>query len=287
MAARPGGYGRELYGDPFGGGGPLTIVRARAIGSQLVRVTFSEEPIHVAASGQFDALNPANYLLSVDTGQATDPVAVGVESRMVTGPALGVGNGSGAGVTDERGFDIHTDRALVQGITYRITAHAIQSRTGGTLGAPYSATFPGVVKLVVTKPPPRKVDLVDFQNDPFSGTFVFDDSGDIQPESNQTGLRKRMLRRAYTPKNAFSHLPGYGSGTRLKENFSPANLQAVKVDLRDQIKREPEVLDADVRITQQASSTGPITTITMLAKTRQGSVQASVQVSPNGMVVIP
>lgn len=283
MTARPGGYGRELYGDPFGGGGPLTVVRARAIGSQLIRVTFSEEPIHVTASGQFDALNAANYLLSADAGQATNPVAVGVNAQMITGPALGVGNGSGAGVTDERGFDVHVDRALVLGITYRIAAHAIMSRTGGTLGAPYSASLSGVVRLVVTKPPPRKVDLIDLKNDPFAGGFVIDDSGDISPESNQTGLRKRMLRRAYTPKNAFAHLPGYGAGVALKQNFSPVNLQTIKVDLRAQIKREPEVLDADVRITQQ----GGVTTIMMIAQTRRGAVQAGVEVSPHGMVVIP
>jgi hypothetical protein len=282
MSTRQGGYGRELYGDPFGGGGPLTIVRARAIGSQLVRVTFSEEPVHTSGSGQFDALNPANYLLSVDAGQATDPVAVGVEARMVTGPAMGVGNGSGAGVADERGFDVHVDRALVLGITYRITAHAIMSLTGGTMGAPYSASFPGVVRLVVTKQPPRKVDLTDIQNDPFTGGFVVDDSGDLQPESNQTGLRKRMLRRAYTPKNAFAHLRGYGIGLPLKKGFSPAQLQAIKVDLRAQLMQEPEILDADVRITQQAG----VTTFLMIAQTRKGAVQAGVAISPSGAVVI-
>lgn len=271
-----GGFGSEFFGDPMGGGGPLHVLAARAIESQTVRVALSEEPVHVSPSGINDALNPSNYAFSVDSGLATSPVCVGVGARLVQGPILGVPSG-------DWGVDVHTDKALVQGITYRVTLANVQSRTGGDLGAPYSQPFFGVAKITIRRPLPRKVDLTDVANDPFDGGFAFDDSGDLGIDGGINGLRKRMLRRASTPKDAFSHLPGYGCGLRLKKNFSPAQITALRTDLRTQILQEPEVADVAVTVTQPAPG---LVFVVMRARTKAGAiVDASTQAGVSGFAI--
>lgn len=278
--ANPGGAGSESFGDPMGGGGPIQVVRARAIQGQLVRVVFNQEPVHVSAAGLNDALNPANYLFDVLAGQATSPLAMAVESTMVVPTTLAVGDG---GATDERGFDVHTDRALIIGITYAVTVHNVEAASGGALGSPFTAPFPGVVRLRASAPPQRRLDLTDLQNSPFDGALVVDDSGDLAAEGGAAGLRKRLLRRAATTKNAFAHLPGYGAGLVLKRNAGPAELASIRSDLRAQALQEPEVSDAKVTISQL---TPGVVVVSIVAQTKKGAiVTATAQVSPSGVVV--
>jgi hypothetical protein len=278
--ASRGGFGSESYGDPFGVGGPLNVVRARAIQSHAVLVTFDEEPVHASPSGQNDALNPSNYGFTITSGDGTAPQCIGVDLAMVVGPALGVLAG------DERGFVVHTDKPLIFGLTYLVTARNIESKVGGVLGSPYAADFPGALHLSKSKPPQRKIDFVDLANSPFGGAFVVDDSGDVTTEGSVTGLRKRMLRRASTPRDAFSTLPGYGSILELKKLASPSALTAARADLQAQILQEPEVQDAQVTFEQ--ASTG-VLTVVMRAKTKKGAiVTASLSVDPvAGTIVIP
>lgn len=275
--ANLGGFGAEWFGDPMGGGGPLQVVGARAITSQTVRVAVSEEPLHLSPAGLNDSLNPSNYTFSIDSGTATPPLAIGVGTTLVEGPVLGVPGGGPWGI------DVHVDKALVQGIIYRVTLANIFSRAGGTLGAPYSAPLFGVAKITIRRPLPRKVDLTDVANDPFGGTFRIDDSGDLGIDSGIEGLRKRMLRRASTPTNAFSHLPGYGVGLRLKKNFTPAQITSFRTDLRTQLLQEPEIADAAVTITQL--STG-LVQVVMRARTKAGAiVEASTQAGTAGFAI--
>jgi len=279
--AGPGGIGQELFGDPMGGGGPISVLRARAIQSQVVRIAFTEEPINVSPSGQYDAFNPANYAFSVVSGQATAPQAVGVAQPIIVGPVAVVGGG------DERGVDVFVDRALITGITYQVTVQNVRGRFGGDLGAPVSATFPGSAKITIKNPPPRKVELVDVASDPILGGFTVDDSGDLADQSGKDGLRKRMLRRAYTPKNAFSHLPGYGTGLRLKKNFSSPQMAAYKADLEGQLKQEPEVAQATVQVTQQTAGANSVITVVMTVRTKLGSIVSATTNLPTGGVSIP
>lgn len=95
---QPGGYGQEAYGDPMGAGGPLHVVRARAVKSHVVRVVFDEEPLHRSAASPFDARNPANYVVQSIQGAVVDPFfglagfvqAVGVEPEPILPGAAGV-----------------------------------------------------------------------------------------------------------------------------------------------------------------------------------------------------
>jgi hypothetical protein len=203
-----------------------------------------------------------------------------VSTTVLQGPILGVPTGAW-------GVDVQVDRALVFGIGYHVTLSNIASRTGGALGTPHDAPFFGVAKLTIRKPPPRKVDLTDIANNPFGGTFQVDDSGDLGVEGGQAGLRKRMLRRASTTKDAFAHLPGYGTKLKLKKNFSPAQISEFRTDLRTQILQEPEVSDATVSVTQL--SVPNLIQVVMRARTKAGAiVDASMRLdSSTGSIVVP
>lgn len=275
---KPKGFGSEAYGDPLGGGGSLHVIRARAVAGQVVRVTFDQEPIHRSPSGFSDALNPSNYSLTVVSGTATNPQAVGVGPTMVVGPAVSVQPG------DERGFDVHTDRALISTIRYRVTAHGIKSKAGDDLGFPVAQEFMGMVLVHTTQPPQRRLDNTDILNSPFDGMLVVDDSGDLKAHSGIDVLKKRIFRRLTTSKNAFTFLPGYGVGLKLKEAAAPAQLQSLKSDIISQIKQEPEVAGVDAKLSLDGLG---ILTVTMDVKTRAGAAfQQGVQLTETGALVI-
>lgn len=243
-----GGFGDELFGPGlFGGGGFLHVVRARSIKGQVVRVVFSEEPLAVSAAGVNDSLNPSNYTFSVVKGQAGQPLSVGVDPNPIPGPAASVQAG-------EFGIDVHVDRPLAVGITYRATATNIQAKAGGGQGSPYSGDFVGMVLTSSIVPPVRNTDNIDIKNDPFEGRFIPTSSGDLSNQGGLASLRKRILRRLYTPTNSFSFLPGYGLGLRLKEVASIGQLQALKIDATSQVKKEPEVVSATVSLTQDSAA---------------------------------
>lgn len=265
---KPGGYGREAYGDPFGAGGPLYVVRALAVAGQVVRVVFDEAPLANSPAGQSDALNPSNYLFDVVAGQATAPTAVGANAKLVVGPTNGVGNGTAPGAPDERAVDVHVDRQLIVGITYRVTVRAVLSALGIGLGAPYAASFPGVTKLSVVRPQARNQDLVDIGNPPFVGTWSVDDSGDLALDpSPDAGTRKRVLRRITTPFGAFSFLNGYGGRIRIKGVAGLADMAAWKDDMLQQILLEPDVVDAANSVSIDPSG---VLTVDVKARTRRG-----------------
>lgn len=238
-----GGFGQEAFGDPFGAGGPLHVVRARAVKGHVVRVVFDEEPYHASSSGRFDALNPANYLVEAVVGEVFGGsiFTTGVDSDLIVGPTYGP-----VYVGDERAVDVHVDRPFVLGMTYRVTAINIVSQFGGALGAPTSAEFPGVVQPAVAAKVRRRLGYVDFATDVVGGNYVVDDSGDIAVTTAESSLRKRVFRRASTPRGAFAHLPDYGVGMRLKDVAGPSDLQTLKTELTQQIKQEPDVQDVDI-----------------------------------------
>lgn len=261
-----GGAGGGLFGDPFGTGGPLHVTGARAVAGQVVRVVYDEVPIFHSAAGASDALNPDNYSISVVSGQATAPVPVGVGPLLVVGPVAGVPAG------DFRAVDLHVDRAFVFGITYRVSVIRVAAAAGGALGAPTTADFAGVVQVHVTRPPAKRLDNTDFANDPFVGKFVVDDSGDIAIQAGLAAVRKRILRRLVTPRNAFAFLPGYGVGLRLKDLYAVRQIQSLKTDVLAQVGQEPEVTAVSVSVSLDA--TGFIA-LDIKAQTRSGVVPVS------------
>jgi len=285
VATQPRGFGRSSFGiGRMGAGGPITVVRALAVASHVARVVFNEEPLHVSPGGAGDALNPSNYLFSVPSGNAAAPATLAVDALMHLPGEYGVGNG---GASSERGFDVHTDVALVFGVLYLVTVQqGLQSLAGGGLGTPASADFGGVQRLQQTKLTyQRPQDLVDILQPVATGMMAFA-GGDIALDTPDGGTKVRVYRRMFTKKNAFKTLPGYGSAVDLKSLGSPAMLASTKTDMLSQIKQEPDVAAAALFVSQASNG---LTTFAPTVKTRRGtfvdsggSVSALGQVSPAG-----
>lgn len=272
----PGGVGSEFFGDPMGGGGPIHVRRARAIAGQVVRVVFDNVPLEKSSAGFSDALNPANYRITLlNGGQALPPLAIAVERNVIVGPQLGVALG-------EYGADVHFDRAFIVGLSYRITVSNVVSKSGGALGAPYSADFDGVVPLLTQRPPTRKVDLTDFGYDSSTGAFIFANNGDLSPQGGLAGTKKRIMRRLTTLLAGFKFLPDYGLGLKLKTPASPSRLQTLRSDGTQQVKLEPDVADALLSIELRAEQA---LFITVRAVTTTGQViNGTVAMSNEGQI---
>lgn len=275
------GFGGEDYGDPYGLGGPLHVVRARAVESQTVRVVFDEPPEFRSRGADSDGRNPLNYSVDIVTGQGTKPQVVGVKDTIVLPGAAGV-------YTDpERGVDVQTDRPLVLGIQYLVTVVNVRAKAGGALGAPYSANFEGVFQQSQVNPAPPTLQYSDFKFDIFgksASAFVFDDAGDVALDAGVENIRKRILRRLMTPKNAFRHLPGYGTNWALKAPLSTRELVPTKHDILQQVKQDPEVLDASVSVTLQPAD--DLVIVRIKARTARGDVSATVtQGATSGLVI--
>lgn len=267
-----GGYGDEAWGDPFGAGGPLHVVRAVAVSSHVVRVVFDETPLTRSAAGATDARNPGNYLFAVVDGDASAPIPVGVDREPLVGPVYGVESG------DERGMDVHVDRALAIGVTYNVEAVNIVAALGGALASPSDADFLGVTPLGIGDPPKRSDALIDIGNPLGVGHYQVDSSGDIIPDASAlASLKKRVIRRITTDKHAFSHLPGYGARLAVKEVASLAELDSYRADLLQQIRREPDVLDAAVSIRLLPQG---VVTFSVAVQAKLGDVTIAGRVDP-------
>lgn len=239
-----GGFGRESFGDPFGGGGGLHLVRVVAVGGQLFRAVFNKSPKAKSSLASNDALNAGNYSLTVLAGQATTPLCVGV-FQLIEFPAFGL---LAAG---EVGVDVQTDRPLVVGLSYQVAVQPrLAAADGDSMGSPYLASFVGAARPTRTRRNSRSMsDIIDFASGDAGLTVV---AGDIGTATGLDSTRIRCFRRILTAKNAFAHLPGYGIGFQPKQPLSTARTGALKTDLAQQLRQEPDVSSATSNIQQDA-----------------------------------
>lgn len=270
------GYGVEAFGDPYGAGGPLSVAHAMAIGGQTVRVAFNEEPAHFSAGSPVDALNPKNWLVGIVSGQATAPLVVGVKAAG-PGPLAGARAGEWA-------IDLKLDRPLASGIRYRVVARKILSRAGLGLGFPYGAEFMGATAQVDARPLPRRTDMADLGTDPATGGWRFE-GGDVAVDGGLDSYRKRVIRRATTPKGAYSFFgDDYGTLLALKRPLSLASVGPLKADLVEQIKREPETQAVSVRA--EYIPLPGILKLRIHAQARQGSLVTGLEATQAGLIVV-
>lgn len=240
-----GGFGGEGYGDPMGGGGGLHLVRAIAVGGQVVRAVFNKAPKTRSPAANNDGLNGANYALTITTGSGVVPLCVGA-CRVVPFPAFGVL------LAGEVGIDIQTDRHLVVGLAYTLTASPrVLAADGDTMGFPYTQPFVGAARPQRTRQSETFQGAVDFNSGP-DGLIV--SNGDIETVSGIPSCKLRCMRRTTTMKGTFAHLPGYGAGFQPKAPMTASRMAPLRADLIQQLKSEPDVQDASVTVS--TSSTG-------------------------------
>ena len=238
-----GGFGGEAFGDPMGGGGGLHLVRAIAVAGQIVRAVFNKSPKTKSSAANNDGLNGANYDVAITTGTGTKPLCVST-AALVQFPAFGVLNAG------EVGIDVQTDRPLVVGLTYQLTVTPrLVAFDGDTIGFPYSQAFVGATRPTRVRQNRSKQGIIDFASGDNGLTAT---NGDIDTVTGLPSTKMRCLRRTLTMRNAFAHLPGYGSSFQPKAPMSRNRIGALQADLRQQLRQEPDVQDAATEVTLDA-----------------------------------
>jgi hypothetical protein len=233
------------------------IVRAIAVGGQVVRAVFNKAPKARSSAANDDGLNGANYTLAVTVGQAATPLCVGTLGT-VPFPAFGV---LAAG---EVGVDIQTDRSLVVGLTYSLAVGVrLVAADGDLLAPPYSKTFVGAARPQRRRQAQSNQGITDFNSGIYGLTVS---NGDIETVTGLASTKLRCLRRTSTMKNSFAHLPGYGTGFQPKIPMTTNRIGALKNDLAQQLKAEPDVQDAASSVTLDARG---FVTIDERVKTKQ------------------
>ena len=256
-------------------GAPFCVARAIAVGGQIVRVVFSSEPRHASPAAINDGRNPANYTMEITLGQGDGPRCVGVLPGVVEWPAFGLQ------ANTEFALDVQWDRELVIGMTYLVTVKpAVVSASSVLIGFPYSSAFVGAARPRRTRQIRRRVGIVDLASDPFSPGITVDSAGDWASHDGLPSTRKRILRRAMTPKNSFACLPGYGLGYDFKRPATTPMLTTLKTDLAQGIKLEPDVAASQTKVVMDARG---LLAMTIQAKTTDGQdLTVTAQATQNG-----
>lgn len=290
MATTGEGWGGGEWGKtPWGAGeAELALLDAQVIRENCIRLEFSVAPLFDGLLTPHDASNPGRFAVAAVSGIALDgesvrpvlPVLVQIAS--VT---------AGAG----RFLDVWVDRPLTgYPAIYRVSANGLISQSGGSALSPgASTTFYGVR---AGKPPPttehlvasrdlliaqtiRELEGAHVPGDPQAsvGVLAVDSSGDYASGTPLAGYRTRVIRRAASVLDSFSHLPS-GYGTRLpslvKTPFHQAGADAVAAQIRAQVMLEPETIS--VTVTASITNRG-VATFRILAKGRIGDVDAVVE----------
>lgn len=232
-----GGFG----GMPFGSGsGTLAIDVARAVALNAVDVDFDGLPQMRSSAAGDDALNPANWSLTVFTPHgAIVRLAQHVERR-----------------------DVDTARVFFDGpltpeATYKIIASTaiedeLELPIDPACACAYFEAFGAFRRDPAAIAAQKPADLQnpqapqDAPSGASLGTFQIDSTGDVAVESGLPYLRKRVFRRATTSAGEFFHLPQYGFAEALKGTITPDTLRRMQARALAQILKEPDVADASV-----------------------------------------
>lgn len=103
------------------------------------------------------------------------------------------------------------------------------------------------------------------------GSFAYDDSGDLAFDTGFASLKKRILRRLFTRRGAFAHLPAYGIGIQQYAGKlrTISNQQRLIADIEQQIGEEPEVVAIKVKLLDMPGHPEMLN-IKILIKTKAG-----------------
>jgi len=221
----------------------ILVRRAIAVGGQLVRVVFSSEPRHRSSAGLDDARNAANYTVTILSGTGQPLRCVGVQADVVPFPAFGVTT------SGEVGVDVQLDRQMVVGMSYRVTvSSSLKSAAGELISTTFAADFAGAARPKRSGQLRRNIGLVDLASSPFAGGILVDSAGDWAHHEGIDGTHKRVWRIALTGKGAFAWMPNFGISHRLKTPATLSMLANLRTDLREQIIRQPDVVDSSTRV---------------------------------------
>lgn len=269
------GWGK-WYGYVWGGSGglvsPFELLRARAVGGNVVRVTFNAPPKLDDPISIDDAARVLNWTLSrLDKTQKLTILTV----RPVAG--------------DPNSIElIIAERWTSKAAEYRLEAAGtiLDLTLQKALQQPAQADFLGTQEFLQRRSErqERLFDLFNSQTEPdlINGGLEVSTDGDYQLESGIQLLKKLIIRRIVSAEDDFLHLAGtgYGFGAQEKELQLPTALASQQRRLKLQIDREPNVVQSSVSITARPDN---VTIYDIKAQTDFGPLELSVD--SNGVVI--
>ena len=278
-------FGSGAWGvTPWGSGSPvsappaptMTLVSVATVQENVVRATFDNPVNFTGVLDPKDAASPSNYVVSIVSGIGLDgspvwPVSV-VQALVVPGDLASV--------------DIMLDRPMTPyPAQYSLVAANVWDVTKTRLLVPAAMVFYGVHQNIVpatSLAQPQAIDIANPQtlgamgslsnpNDPRNlGSIPVDSTGDYAVDQGVVSLKKRLLRRLFSKRGGFAHLPEYGvdAASYGKTLNNTSNRSRLSADSEQQLGSEPEVAQISVRAIPQ-SAPGLIY-LNVLVKTKQG-----------------
>lgn len=262
------GWGSSPWGgSAWGGasGGAQALLSALAVRENVVRAAFSQPVYFSGILDPPDASDPRKYALAPVAGTVgidNEPVrpATVIAASLPTAAVDGIPPSA-----EGRWVDLTLDRPLsAEGALYDLTVVGVAAVDLSTVVASDVARVDAVYRLLSVPTADVPLPTRDFAaaqavqpgaDDPVVGvedaelgTYRYGDDRDYAVDDGIASLRKRIIRRGITRKNAFAHLPGYGVGIPDlgKRLLVAAVLTATAADYEAQIVREPDVAKAKV-----------------------------------------
>jgi hypothetical protein len=234
----------------------VTISTAQAIGDRLVEVTLSTIPQTLGAAYPGDALNPTSWSVTRDGRELVVAAVEQVDETTFRLTTL---------------FDLGNSTQIntVSTVGLRNAAgDVVPNSSEGFFGcalAPLSVPLPGTTGDL------RNVQAQPIDNQTLlyvSGTLDVGAGNDYRLSGSAETVRKLILRRLTIPLGGFSWLPEYGFNLPVKATVSAQDLARLRDDIRTQVQKEPEVVEAGVRV--QLLTTG-IVSVEVQARLRTGT----------------
>lgn len=251
-------YGIGAWGlDYFGVDPSLYLQTATAVTTHSVLVTTSTTVRAVSPLAPGDALNPRSWAVTRVTGGLTYTV-VGVLQ-----------------VTDRR-FQLFL-RTPLSSVNYlhRVTATELRSSTGLLISAPYYAEFRGVLPAEAIVDRYRPFDLASTEI--VGGSLKTNEAGGYVRVYGDELIKKMVIRRLVTTPGAYFHIAPseFGQDLKIKEPLRSSSLAALKVQIEQEILKEPGVTKAQISLTLSEGSL----TIRAKIQTDSGESEVDLRVS--------
>ena len=259
------GYGYQAWGTSQWGGlsvGVIDFVRAFAAGDRIVLVELNYEPQHLGAQYPGDALNPASWTV-VGPVRNDEGVITGTSDRVVA--SVEYVNATTYRLITLFALGPATDTLTVSTVGLRNPVGAVQPDAAisfdGCAQAPQLVAQPGTTGDLRNIQP----QVLDNQ---VSGTLQVGSDGDYQLGTVEETVRKLIIRRLSIPKGGFTWLPDYGLDLPVKGLISPSQLPLIRDTIKSNVLKEPEVVDAGVRVSLQGDG---IVLVQIQARLRSGT----------------
>lgn len=218
----------------------MSVLSCRATTTHTVLVELAAPALAESAIGDGDALNPATWFVRKTDLSFTHTV---MATRMVTDTQV----------------ELRTLEPLFNWlVSHTAGAPLLRMPSGLLITAPRSATFRGVVdELDRERNPLRRFDLANNPTggETVGGTLRVSSGGTYVRESGFDLIRKTVLRRILTMPGAYFSIPpaDFGADLRVGGLLTPSSLPQLKVQIEQELLKEPDTTGVTVALTLQGS----------------------------------